>query len=235
MQGKFGFIQGFLALLLGAMLFSLTACGGEQVGPTAAPSVPTALPTIPATPAPSPTPVPTATLAALLTTEWGSVKAIGAEVKASPDTKAATLEKLGGFTIVAWQRKLPDGSWLERAGGGWLQRQDVVVYATEGDARKGVPAATLPPTSVPTYNAKPATIGNPAYTYAPISGPGSIPQLITKPPVPPTPTPTIGTPGSATVAATNAPSVAPTATPRFTAPPQPTVRPGTPNPPSSGN
>lgn len=213
-------------LPLGLLLvFLLVACGGE-VQPTAVVAVPTALPTATKAPTPiPPTPLPTPTLNSVATNEWGSVKSTGAEVKQDPDTSSATLEKLDGFTIVAWQTKLVDGTWYERAGGGWVRHEDVIIYGSEGEARRAVPKASPTPTPVPTYNSKPLPTGKVAYTFAPVVGTGAAPQYFTPVPQPRQPTPVPGSQPSTSPGT-------PTATPLtiITATPKPTLRPGAPTP-----
>ncbi|MEI6046678.1 MAG: hypothetical protein WCS37_20180, partial [Chloroflexota bacterium] len=212
--------KSLLCLSLGVLLLSallLSACGGEQPTATVAPPTIVLSPT-PVPPTTIPTPVPTATLAPVATTEWGSVKSTGAEVKAVPDNSAPTLEKLSGFTIVSWQRKLPDESWLERSGGGWIQRREVIIYNNESEARRGVPQPVAQPSQIPTYNPNPVQVSNPSYTFAPITGPDAGFKINI-----PTPTPTIakpslplgtpiGIPLGTTVAASNSPETKPAAT-----------------------
>jgi hypothetical protein len=171
-------------------------------------------------------------------TEWGSVKSTGAEVKVSPDNRSETIEKLEGFTVLAWQRKLPDESWFERTGGGWIQRRDVIIYSTEAEAKRGVPLPSVPPTLIPTYNPNPAKINNPAYTYAPISGSGSGLRIIVNSPVATsTGKPTSNNSSGTEVAGSKSPEVTPTVTkiPVSSPPPPPitlapTLRPGGPTP-----
>lgn len=140
-----------LTSIIGVLL--LGAC--DTSAPTAnVPKTPIIIPTataIPSTPTITSIP-PTPTLRSVQSTEWGAIKGIGAEVKAEPRTNSATVEKLEGFTIVAFQAKLIDESWWERAGGGWIARNSVVLYRDENEAVRAVPKPTLPPTPVPTYN-----------------------------------------------------------------------------------
>lgn len=211
MQLIFRFKKYVFWSLIGFLFSSLlVGCGGE-VAPTTAPLpvVPTPLPPTP-TPLP-PTPQPTATLNSVATTEWGSVKSTGAEVHAAPNTSSPIVENLAPFTILAWQNKLIDESWFERAGGGWVSHDSVVIYRSEFEARRGVPQITATPTNVPTYNPKAPTIGRANYTFAPVVGNGSVPQYITTAPPPqPTSTPR-GTPPAA-VGSPKPTTVPPTAT-----------------------
>lgn len=145
-----------LALIL--LAFVLAAC---DTGPASIPTanqqqqaaVPTATATlIPPTVTPTPLP-PTATpLPIVNTTEWGTVKSTGAEVKAEPNTNSATVGKLQGFSLVSFQRKTTNESWWERTGGGWIARDGLVIYRTEAEASRSLPqtASTGPtPTYVP--------------------------------------------------------------------------------------
>ncbi len=203
------------------MLLLLAGCGGDAaptLAPPTQPLPPTSSPTLP-TPLSvatntAPPPRPTAALVPLDTTEWGSVKSSGAEVKASPETGATTTQKLGPFTVVAWQRKLPNENWFELAGGGWVRREDVVIYRSEVEAKRSIPQVTAPPPTAPNFSSNPVQPGRANYTFAPIAGPGSQPQLITLPPA--TPTLTIA-PLTATARARQ-----PTLTPTLVPPPKPT-------------
>jgi hypothetical protein len=160
------------------------------------------------------------------TSEWGSVKSTGAEVKVSPDNRSATIAKLEGFTVLAWQRKLPDESWFERAGGGWVQRRDVVIYSTEAEAKRGVPPPSVLPTMVPTYNSSPVRVNNPAYTFAPISGPDAAFKVVINSPTPTSTTkPNSGNTSGTGVAGSKSPEVKPTATNTPVTPPPPLVSP----------
>ena len=150
-------------LLLLAFISTLVACDSA---PATAPAQvalatatePTPTATVPATPTPNPTPIP---VKPLKTSEWATVKSTGAEVKSRPDAGSTTLEKLEAFTVVGWQNKLPDESWWERAGGGWIARNEVVIFKTETEARKNVPqpTATLAPvTPLRPVDPQPASI-----------------------------------------------------------------------------
>ncbi len=154
-----------VSTLLLSWLMIITACGDEAVPAAVStlPPQPSAPPTATIIPT-TPTPQPTATLAARTTNEWASVKSGGTEVKTEPKNDAPIVEKLGGFTIVALQRKLIDESWLERVGGGWLPRRDVIIYANEYEARRSAPQVTQPPTPIPTYNSSPIAVPTPAFS-----------------------------------------------------------------------
>lgn len=195
----------------------LVACGDPPT-PTAT-VAPTRPPTPTATPIPpTATPVPpTATLAPIDTTEWGSVKSGGAELKAEPDANSGTLTKLPPFTIVAWRRKLPDESWLERLGGGWVRRQDVVIYNSEEEARRAVPQAAGTPTALPAY-VPPSVRVNAPYTFPPVAGPSAIPRQLPTNPVPTQPPNSNPQP----TRPVNTPTPVPP-TPRFTLLPTPRV------------
>lgn len=165
-----------IALVVGLLL---PACSSPETGLTVVSAVtspsllpdtglklnnPTPTPT--ASPAP-PTPVPTATLAAQKASEWGVIKGSGATVRSEANGNAPILEKLSGFTLVAFERKLVDESWWERAGGGWLSHDEVVVYSTEREARRNLPRPTPSPTAVPTYNPnQPPTVDVKAFKQA---------------------------------------------------------------------
>lgn len=201
------------------MVFLLAACG-EAVQPTVVvvPTINVATPTK-APPTVPPTPVPTATLNSAATNEWGTVKSIGAEVRQEPNPGSPLIEKLAGFTVVAWQSKLIDESWFERAGGGWVRRDDVVVYRTEAEARRAVPQATPTDKPVPTYNPNPLPTGKVNYTFAPVVGPGAAPQYFTQAPPPPQPTPVPGSQPTPTAARPTAtPLTIQTVTPKPTFP-----------------
>ncbi len=121
----------FLSIFLVILSLSLNACGED---PPSGPAV--ILPTPTDSPKPTPTP-----LVAIQTNEWAVVKFAGAEVRDSPLENANTLEKLGGYTVVALELKLVDESWVQRAKGGWIKTKDLVIYNNEFLARRSVPTA----------------------------------------------------------------------------------------------
>jgi hypothetical protein len=156
------------ATLLSTLCITLTlvfsACGSADTNTLPA-QVAQAAPIATSTPIPptaTATVQPTATLAAVITAEWAVVKGTGAEVKAEPRSSSDTVERLAGFTVLALQRKLIDETWLERAGGGWVAKNDVIIYRNEAEARRNVPQATSAPTPVPTYNPNQPPTANPA-------------------------------------------------------------------------
>lgn len=137
-------------LLLLAFIITLVACDSAPATAPAQVALATATEPIPTATVPAiPTAQPTATPVKLLkTSEWATVKSTGAEVKSRPAAGSTILEKLEPFTVVGWQNKLPDESWWERAGGGWIARNEVVIYKTEAEARKNVPQPTATPAPV---------------------------------------------------------------------------------------
>ena len=232
--------QWFTRLLLVTLISGsslLVACGDTAATAVVAPNLVLPTATTPPLPTNSPTPQPTPTIAPIASTEWGSVKSTGTEVKAAPDNSSATLEKLNGFTIVAWQRKLVDESWLERAGGGWVQRRDIVIYGSEAEARRSVPQLAASITPLPSFNPNPATIGPAKYTYGPVVGPGAVPQVLTTRPAPATSPAVVAgiTPATtATVPITVFPTTTPIPRPSnlpTQGPPTATLRPGVTPPP----
>jgi hypothetical protein len=167
-----------IGLTLSAMVL-LAGCGAEPVPAPVEPTQPPVnLPTpTSAPPVATPTPFSTPTLPPIVTKEWASVKSAGADLKTAPDINSATIVRLPGFAIAALQLKLSDESWVERVGGGWLQRQDIVIYKTEEEARRGVPQSALTPSPLPAY-APPSGAGNVRYTYPPIAGAGAVPRQL---------------------------------------------------------
>ncbi|NWJ98326.1 MAG: hypothetical protein HXX20_21445 [Chloroflexi bacterium] len=162
-----------LFTLFALLSLLLTACGNEAATPVAIAPVPVDT----ATPVPTATPRPTPTLAIVATGEWSIVKSTGANVKAEPNESLPTLEKLDGFTLVALQRSLANQSWVERAGGGWINRNQLVVYANEVEARRSLPKPTAVPVLVPTFNPNPAPI--PTFNPNPVSVAASAPKVQT--------------------------------------------------------